>query len=359
MKKFTAFLVIVMMVAVLAIGCASQPAPAAESSAPAAAEASAAASEAPAAAPAESQAAPAESKAAEAEPAAADKVWTIGVSTQAWKHEFLKNMVNALNKVDEDMPNVKLIIVDSEDSVEKQLNDVDTLIAQKVDGIILNADSVEGSSPAVDAAKTAGIPLVELVSLTENENYLTFVGTDVKASGMMAGEIAAEITEGKGKVLELQGVMGHSAQINRGAGIAEALAKYPDMTLVESQSGEFTKDKAMAVTEAWLTKYPAGEIDVIVAHNDGMALGAMNACISANRPEIKIIGIDGDFEALQAVVDGTMAATVVDYVEDESKLAVEEMVSILEGNDPKGKILSEYIPVKNADDAKKFMDLRS
>ncbi len=354
MKKFTALLVIVIMVAVLAIGCGSQPAPAAESSAPAAA----AATDAPAA----TQAAPAQSQAAEPAPASeapADKEWTIGISTQAWKHEFLKNMVNALNKVDEEMPNVKLIIVDSEDSVEKQLNDVDTLIAQKVDGIILNANSVEGSSPAVDAAKTAGIPLVELVSLTENENYLTFVGTDVKASGMMAGEIAAEITEGKGKVLELQGIMGHSAQINRGAGIAEALEKYPDMTLVESQSGEFTKDKAMSVTEAWLTKYPAGEIDVIIAHNDGMALGAMNACISANRPEIKIIGIDGDYEALQAVVDGTMAATVVDYVEEESKLAVEEMVSILEGNTPKGKILSEYVPVKNADDAKKFMDLRS
>jgi ABC-type sugar transport system substrate-binding protein len=301
----------------------------------------------------------ADSENSAAEPESTDKVWRIGVSTQAWKHEFIKNMVNSLNALDESMPNVELSVIDSEDSVEKQLNDVDTLIAQKMDGVILNADSMEGSSPAVAAANNAGIPIVELVALTENTDYDSFVGTDVKASGVMAGEIAAELLGGKGKIFELQGVMGHSAQVNRGAGIAEALENYPDIELVESQSGEFTKDKAMEVTEAWLTKYPEGEIDAIIAHNDGMALGAMNACISANRPEIKIIGIDGDLEALQAVIDGKMAATIVDYVEDEAKLAVEEMVSILNGNEPQKTILSEYIPVTTADEAKEFVDLRS
>ena len=300
----------------------------------------------------------AESSGAEQPAEEAEKVWKIGVSTQSWEHEFLKNMVNALQAIDESMPNVELVIVDSEDSVEKQLNDVDTLIAQGVDGIILNAVNMEGSSQAVVAAKEAGLPVVELVALTENEDYDTFVGTDVKASGILAGEIAAEMMGEKGKLFEIQGQMGHSAQINRGAGIAEVLAEYPDIELVESQSGEFTKDKAMSVTEAWLAKYPAGEIDVIIAHNDGMALGAMNACISANRPEIKIIGIDGDAEALQAVIDGTLAATVVDDVETESQLAVDEMVSILEGSAPEGQILAEYIPITTAEDAEVWFEKR-
>ena len=287
------------------------------------------------------------------------KVYKIGVSTQAWKYEFIKNMVNALNKLDDDMDQVELVMVDSEDSVEKQLSDVDTMIAQGVDGILLNCLSFEGSSSAVEACKNAGIPLVEFIYYTENEDYATFVGTDVKSSGIMAMDLIADAIDEKGKLFEIQGVIGHTAQINRGAGIAEELKNYPDIELVESQSGEFSKDKAMAVTEAWLAKYPAGEIDAIVAHNDQMALGALNACQAANRTEIKIVGIDGDAEALQAVMDGKMAATVVDYCEEECKLAVEEMVSILDGNAPKKEILADYVPVSTKEEAQKFMDLRS
>lgn len=292
-------------------------------------------------------------------PSGHDAVYRIGISTQSWKHEFLKNMVNALQVIDERMENVELLTVDSEDSVEKQLNDIDNLIAQEVDGIILNALSFEGSGPAVDAANAANIPIIELVSYTENDNFLTFVGTDVKSSGRIAGELAAEMLEGRGRVFELQGIVGHTAQINRGAGIAEALQGFDGMEIVESQSGEFTKDKAMEVTEAWLAKYQKGDIDIIIAHNDAMALGAMNACIGANRTEIKIIGIDGDAEALQSIIDGTLSATVLDYVELESEKAIEEMVSILEGNNPQGRIIVEYVPITTADKAKEFLDLRS
>jgi len=288
--------------------------------------------------------------------AAEQKVWKIGVSTQAWKHEFLKNLVNSLKQTDADMANVELILVDSNDDLQKQLDDVDTLIDQGVDGILLNSLSYEGSSAAVAAAKEAGIPVVEFISYTQNEDYATFVGTNVKQSGIMAGEMIATLLGGKGNVFMIEGIMGHTAQINRGAGIEETLAKYPDIKLVEKQSGEFSKDRAIAVTEAWLTKYD--NIDAIVAHNDGMALGAMNACIAAGRTEIKIVGIDGDFEALQAIIAGTYAGTIVDYCEIEARMAVEEMVSILEGNAPKGKILVDYVPVMTAEEATTFLDLR-
>lgn len=285
-----------------------------------------------------------------------EKVWKIGVSTQAWKHEFIKNLVNALKAVDKDMADVELTIIDSEDSVEKQLNDIDTLIAQKVDGIIMDGNSFEGSSPAVDACKKAGIPIVELVAYTQNEGYATFVGTDVKASGIQAGEAIAKLLNGKGNVLMIEGMMGSSGQINRAAGIIEALAKYPDIKLLDKQSGEWSKDKAMAVTENWLTKYP--QIDAIVAHNDGMALGAMNAAVSAGRKEIKIIGIDGDTEALQGIISGTYGASILDDVWEESKLAVIEMRDILNGATPKKKIIVDYIPITDAATAQKYLDQR-
>jgi len=291
------------------------------------------------------------------QPSEAAEVYTIGVSTQAWKHEFLKNLINAFKETDENMPNVELILIDSEDDVQKQLDDIDTLIAQNVDGIILNALSFEGSSSAVQACKDAGIPVVEVVSYTENEDYATFVGTDVKASGIMAGNMVAELLGEKGRVFEIEGIIGHTAQINRGAGIKEALAQYPDIELVETQCGEFDTDIAMQVTEAWLTKYD--DINAIVAHNDGMALGAMNACVAAGRTDIKIVGIDGDLAALKGIIAGTYSGTCVDYCEEEAKLAVEEMLSILTGNEPKGKIIVDYVPVKTAEEAQKFIDLRS
>ncbi len=151
------------------------------------------------------------------------KIFKIGITTQAWKHEFLKNLINAFRQVDEEMDNVELILIDSQDDVQRQLNDVDTLLARGVDGIILNALSFEGSSAAVSACKEAGVPVVEVVSYTENEDYLTFVGTDVKASGIMAGNMAAELIDKKGRVFEIEGIIGHTDQINRGAGIHEAL----------------------------------------------------------------------------------------------------------------------------------------
>lgn len=290
---------------------------------------------------------------------AQEKIWKIGVTTQSWEYEFIKNMVRALESIDKEMENVELILFDSQDSIEKQLGDVDSMIVAEVDGILLNALSYEGTSSAVEAAKAAKIPLVEFISYTENTDYATFVGTDVKSSGIMAGSYAAEVLGGKGKIFELQGQIGHTAQINRGAGIAEALAKYPDIQIVASLSGEFSKEKAMSVTEAWLLQYGVGEIDAIVAHNDQMALGAMNACVAAGRPEIKIIGIDGDYEALSAIQEGKMAATMVDYAEYECELAVKEMVSILEGNEPKGKIIAEYVLVSTPEEAKTWLEKRA
>lgn len=297
-----------------------------------------------------------DTKTSEEESKEKTKVWRIGVSTQGWKHEFIKNLVNAFEAVDKEMDDVELIIVDSNDDVQKQLDDIDTLIAQGVDGIIMDGNSYEGCSPAVVACKNAGIPMVQVVTYTENEDYATFVGTDVKASGIMAGEMVAKLLDGKGRVFMLEGMMGSSGQINRAAGVEEALAKYPDIELVEKQSGEWSKDKAMAITENWLTKYD--DIDCIVAHNDGMGLGAMNACIAAGRKDIKIIGIDGDTEALQGIIDGTYAATILDDVWTEARLAVEEMRDILNGAEPKGKIIVDYVPIDTPEKAKEFLAQR-
>ena len=285
--------------------------------------------------------------------------WHIGVSTQAWEHEFIKNEVNAFKAADEKNDKIELTLVDSQDSVEKQLSDIDTLIAQNVDGIILNCDNKEGCSSAVQACKNANIPLVEVVSYTQSQDYATFVGTDVQSSGRLAMDLGANLINKKGKLFVIEGIIGHTAQINRGAGIAAELKKYPDIQMVEKQCGEFSKDKSIDLTNAWLTKYPKGQIDLIIAHNDDMALGAMNACLAAGRTEIKIVGIDGTADALKGIISGTYGATALDNVEVEVNYAVQEMQSILEGSKPKGQIIVDYVPITTKEVAQKYLDERT
>jgi ABC-type sugar transport system substrate-binding protein len=269
--------------------------------------------------------------------------YRIGAATQGLSHEFIKALVEAMQEKADEL-NVELIVMDSQDQIENQLNQVDNLISQKVDAIILNAVDFVGSSPAVERVKAAGIPLVEAITFTQNEDYDVFVGTDPEQSGVMMGELLAEFLDGKGNVALLQGQIGHSAEITRGAGLQKSLFdKYPDVKLITQQTANWNRDEAMSITEDWLQRFP--EINAIAAQNDEMAMGALQAVEAAGRTDIIIVGIDGIPDAMKAVKEGRLAATVLDNVTEEGKRAVEVAVGLLEGQTFPKKELVDYIPI--------------
>ncbi|SDE10469.1 inositol transport system substrate-binding protein [Paenibacillus sp. UNCCL117] len=269
--------------------------------------------------------------------------YRIGVAAQGLSHEFIKSLVESMKQKAGEL-NVELLVMDSQDKIEEQLNQVDNLISQKVDAIILNAVDMVGSSPAVDKVKQAGIPLVEAITFTKNENYDVFVGTDPEQSGIMMGEILAKQLNGKGNVALLQGQIGHSAEITRGAGLKKALFdKYPDVKLVTQQTANWNRDEAMRITEDWLQRFP--QIQAIAAQNDEMAMGALQAVEASGRKDIIIVGIDGINDALKAVKEGRMAATVLDNVTAEGKRAVEVAVGLIKGEKFQKKELVDYVPV--------------
>ncbi len=271
------------------------------------------------------------------------KSYKIGVAAQGLSHEFIKSLVESMQEKAGEL-NVELVVMDSQDKIEEQLNQVDTLVAQKVDAVILNAVDLVGSSPAVDKVKEAGIPLVEVITYTENENYDVFVGTDPKQSGVMMGEILADKLGGKGNVALLQGQIGHSAEITRGAGLQEALFdKYPDVKKITEQTANWNRDEAMSITEDWLQRFP--EIAAIAAQNDEMAMGALQAVEAAGRTDIIVVGIDGIADAMKAVKEGRLAATVLDNVTAEGKRAVEVAVGLIKGEKFEKKELVDYVPV--------------
>lgn len=269
--------------------------------------------------------------------------YRIGAATQGLSHEFIKALVEAMQEKADEL-NVELIVMDSQDQIENQLNQVDNLISQKVDAIILNAVDFVGTSPAVDRIKEAGIPLVEAITFTQNENYDVFVGTDPEQSGIMMGELLAEFLDGKGNVALLQGQIGHSAEITRGAGLQKSLFdKYPDVKLITQQTANWNRDEAMSITEDWLQRFP--EINAIAAQNDEMAMGALQAVEAAGRTDIIVVGIDGIPDAMKAVKEGRLAATVLDNVTEEGKRAVEIAVGLIEGKSFEKKELVDYIPI--------------
>src|SRR5919206_2767413 len=210
----------------------------------------------------------------------------------------------------------QLVYTDAASSAAKQVADVNSMIAQGVDMIFLAPREEKPLIPAVMAAKKAGIPVVLLdrnvdQSLAKaGRDYVTFIGSDFVDEGKRAGEWLVKATGGKAKIIELEGTVGSSPANDRKKGFDEVIKQHPDMQIVASQSGDFARDKGRQVAETLLQAHP--EANAIYAHNDEMALGAISALEAAGKKpgqDVTLVSIDGEKDALQAIVDGKLGAS--------------------------------------------------
>ncbi|HEY3413980.1 MAG TPA: ABC transporter substrate-binding protein [Armatimonadota bacterium] len=211
---------------------------------------------------------------------------------------------------------VSLQFSDAQQKQENQIKAVRTFIAQKVDAIILAPVVETGWEPVLKEARTAGIPVFladRAVNVQDPGLYVTLVSPDVVEEGRMAGRWMAKALNGKGNIVELKGTVGSSPANDREKGFHEILTKYPGMKIVISQSGDFTRAKGKEAMEAFL-KSPVGKhIDALYAHNDDMALGAVQAIEQAGlKPgvDIKIVSIDAVHDAFVAMAAGKLNCTV-------------------------------------------------
>jgi len=196
---------------------------------------------------------------------------------------------------------------------DEQIAAIRDFIAQGVDGILLAPQTRSGWDEVLQEAKNAGIPVVLLdrgVDAPESL-WVTQISSDFVFEGREAGKWVAEKLGGKGKVAELFGDPAADPAILRNEGFMEVIDTYPDIEVVASQTGEWSRDKGKQVVEAWLAADM--EFDVIYAHNDGMALGAVDALKAAGMnpgDDVMIIGIDAIKAAFEAIGRGDMNATV-------------------------------------------------
>lgn len=210
---------------------------------------------------------------------------------------------------------IDLKFSDGQGKQENQIRAIRSFIAQKVDAIVLAPLVETGWDPVLRDAKRAKIPVIitdRSIQTSDESLYVCFLGSNFLEEGRMAAEWLAKKTGGKGRIVELQGTPGSAPANDRRKAFAEGIAKYPELKIIDSQSGDFRRTGGKEVMEAFLKKH-GKNIDVLYAHNDDMALGAVQAIEEAGlKPgqDITILSIDAIREGVQAVVDGKINCVV-------------------------------------------------
>lgn len=234
---------------------------------------------------------------------------------------------------------VNIRVVDAGDDPARQLSGIEDLIAREVDLILVNPTDSAAVVPAILAANRAGIPVITVDRSADSGDVVAYIASDNVLGGNMAGEFIAELLGGEGKVVELEGIPGTNAARERGQGFGEAIAEHPGIVIVARQEAGFDRARGLTVMENILQAQP--EIDAVFAHNDEMALGALIAIQSAGRADkIVVVGFDATDDAVQAVQDGRMLATVAQQPRLIGALGVEVALKVLQGEQ-----VDEFVPV--------------
>src|SRR5215211_671422 len=266
-----------------------------------------------------------------AAPARQDEPLQLAFSVPGLQFPFFVHMMDIARDKAAEL-NVELTELDGQDDSATQSSQLETMISQGIDGVVISPKDVEALAPAIQAVIDAGIPVVTVDRNVTGATTLAHVGADNVRGGEKQGEYLMEILPDGGKIIELQGTVGASPAIDRSGGFNSVIADHPEYEIVFQQSADFKRDLGLSVTEQALQANP--DIDAIVAANDDMALGAAEAATGAGI-DVPIIGFDALPEALQAVQDGTMAATVEQFPGGQTAGAMEILVNFLrDGTEP-------------------------
>jgi ABC-type sugar transport system substrate-binding protein len=217
-------------------------------------------------------------------------------------------------------------------SSTKQSADLEAVTAQGVNGVVISPNDVNALAPAIQAVIDAGIPVVTVDRNVTGASTLAHVGADNVEGGRIQGRYLLEILPDGGDVFELQGQPGASPAIDRHSGFDEIIKGQDKVKVVASQTAEFARDKAVTVTESLLAAN--SEPKAVVCANDDMAFGAVEALSDAGL-NIPVIGFDALPEALIAINEGRMAATIEQFPGGQAKGALDILIAKLrDGKDP-------------------------
>lgn len=209
-----------------------------------------------------------------------------------------------------------LRVENAKEDLITQQDQVNTLIQNGVKGLIVVPVDTSAMAPITEAAQTANIPLVYVNrnpfagQEEEMPEGVYYVGSEEITAGIMQMEFVGEQLAGEGKIAVLMGILGNEGAVKRTEGVEETLAKdFPEMEVLNKESAEWQRDQALGIAENWLSTY-GDELKGIIANNDEMALGAVQAAKNNNRSDLIIMGIDAIPDAIEAIEAGELAGTI-------------------------------------------------
>lgn len=265
-----------------------------------------------------------------------DGDFEIGLSISTLNNPFFVALKEGAEEQAKEM-DATLTVSDAQNDAAKQINDVEDMIQKGMDLILINPTDSEAVGAAVQAANDAGVPVITVDRNAATGEVVAHVASDNVAGGKLAGEYMIELIGEGQKVVELEGIPGASATRDRGQGFNEAIDG--KLEVVAKQSANFDRAEGLTVMENILQDNK--DIVAVFAHNDEMALGAVQALDAAGMKDVKVIGFDATDDAVKAVEEGTMAATVAQKPSEIGKLGVESAINHL-----KGETVEENIPVE-------------
>ncbi|WP_425101152.1 galactofuranose ABC transporter, galactofuranose-binding protein YtfQ [Tropicibacter sp. S64] len=259
---------------------------------------------------------------------------------------------------------IDLKFADAQQKQENQIKAIRSFIAQGVDAILVAPVVATGWDEVLEEAKDAEIPVVLLDRTVDADKalYLTAVTSDLVHEGNVAGQwLVDEMAGADCRIVELQGTTGSSPAIDRKTGFEQAIADHPNLQIVRSQTGDFTRSQGKVVMESFLKAEGGENICALYAHNDDMAVGAIQAIKEAGlKPgeDIKIVAIDAVPDAHLAIANGEMNATI-ELTPNMAGPALDALEAYLaSGTEPAKWIQTESKLFTAADDNQAIYDMK-
>jgi len=215
-------------------------------------------------------------------------------------------------------------------NVEEQIRMMEDAITAKMDAIIVVPSDSKGIIPGIEKANRAGIPVFTSNTRAFGGKFIGFAGAPNEEAAYLVAKAFLETLGGKGNVIVLEGVPGAQTAIDRKAGVDRAIKEFPNVKVLSSQTAKFSRVEGMRVMENLLQQFP--KIDAVVATNDEMALGAIEAIDAVKRlKDIKVSGFDGNDDAIKSVSEGRLVITGAQRPDAQAYWSVMGTYMFLEG----------------------------
>lgn len=270
---------------------------------------------------------------------AANESFTVGYSAAGLIDDLQIGWSDAAKKTIEDAGG-KVILVDSQNKIAKQISDIEDLLTQNIDFLIINPVDEAGIVPAIEAANKANVPVITIDRAAASGKVAVHVGFDNYKAGFEAGEYCATKMDKKGEVAQLEGQAGTSVARERAQGFIDAIAKYPDMKIVFDKPTDWDTTKALTATEDMLSANP--DVKCIWAHADAIIMGAVQALQKAGKlDQVITIGMGMYGGGPEAIKAGKLTASWELYSAKLGEMAGQAVVDLHNGKEVPPMISTE------------------